>query len=48
VGHSRLSIDAPPRSSVIRCLRPDGDIYFLQSAPKPQKQPVVLLHHPVF
>jgi hypothetical protein len=48
VGHSRFSIDAPPRSSVIRCLRPDGDIYFLQSAPKPQKQPVVLLHHPVF
>jgi hypothetical protein len=48
VGHLRLTIDAPPRSTVIRCLRPDGDIYYLRSAPEPEKQPVVLLHHPVF
>ena len=48
VGHLRLAIDAPPRSTVIRCLRPDGDVYYLRSAPDPQKQPLVLLHHPVF
>ena len=48
VGHLRAAIDAPPRSTVIRCLRPDGDIYFLRSAPNPQKQPVILLHHPIF
>jgi hypothetical protein len=48
VGHLRCSIDAPPRSTVVRCLRPDGDIFFLRSAPNPKNQPVVLLHHPVF
>ena len=48
VGHLRTAIDAPVRSTVIRCLRPDGDIYFLSSAPDPQKQPVILLHHPIF
>jgi hypothetical protein len=48
IGHLRASIDAPPRSTVLRCLRPDGDIYFLRSAPHPQKQPVILLHHPIF
>ena len=48
VGHLRLAIDAPPRSSVLRCLRPDGDIYFLRSAPDPRALPVILLHHPAF
>ncbi len=48
VGHLRLAIDAPPRSSVLRCLSPDGDIYFLKSPPHHNHQPVVLLHHPVF
>ncbi len=48
IGHLRAAIDAAPRSTVIRCLRPDGDIYFLRSAPDPQKQPLVLLHHPIF
>ncbi len=48
IGHLRSAIDAAPRSIVIRCLRPDGDIYFLRSAPDPKKQPLVLLHHPVF
>jgi hypothetical protein len=48
VGHLRAAIDAPPRSTVIRCQRPDGDIYFLRYAPDHQQQPVVLLHHPVF
>ena len=48
VGHLRCAIDASPRSTVIRCLRPDGDLYFLRSAPDPKTKPVVLLHHPVF
>ena len=48
VGTLRQSIDAPPRSKVIRCLRPDGDIFFLQHAPDPRLKPVVLLHCPVF
>ena len=47
-GHLRLAIDAPPRSTVIRCLRPDGDIYYLRSAPDTRTQPLVLLHQPVF
>jgi hypothetical protein len=48
VGSLRHSIDAAPRSTVIRCLRPDGDIYFLKSAPNPKSKPVVLLHCPIF
>ena len=48
VGLARHSIDAPPRSTVLRCLRPDGDIYYLRAAPDPQPKPLVLLHGPVF
>ena len=48
VGTLRQAIDAPPRSKVIRCLRPDGDIYYLRHAPDPKTKPVVLLHGPVF
>jgi hypothetical protein len=48
VGSLRQSIDAPPRSKVIRCLRPDGDIFYLRHAPDPMAKPVVLLHCPVF
>jgi hypothetical protein len=48
VGGQRLSIDAPPRSTVWRCLRPDGDIYYLRHAPNPFNKPMVLLHCPVF
>jgi transposase InsO family protein len=48
VGAQRQSIDAPPRSIVIRCLRPDGDIYYLRQAPNPKAKPVILLHCPVF
>ena len=48
VGTQRISVDAPPRSIVLRCLRHDGDIYFLRRAPDPQANPVVLLHCPVF
>jgi hypothetical protein len=48
VGAQRQFIDAPPRSTVIRCLRPDGDLYYLQHPPHPQAKPLVLLHCPVF
>jgi hypothetical protein len=48
VGTLRHSIDAPPRSKVIRCLRHDGDIFFLQHAPNPKAKPLVLLHCPPF
>jgi hypothetical protein len=48
VGSQRLSINAPPRSRVIQCLRPDGDIYYLRHAPDPRTKPIVLLHQPIF
>lgn len=48
VGTTRQSLNAPPRSTVIRCLRPDGDIFYLRHAPDPKLKPVVLLHCPVF
>lgn len=48
VGTQRQSIDAPPRTTVIRCLRPNGDIYYLRHAPNPKAKPEVLLHCPVF
>jgi len=48
VGAQRQPIDAPPRTTVIRCLRPDGDIYYLRHAPNPKAKPIVLLHCPVF
>ena len=48
VGATRHSLDAPPRSTVIRCLRPDGDIFYLRHTPDPKLKPIVLLHCPVF
>jgi hypothetical protein len=48
VGSHRQTIDAPPRSKVIRCLRPDGDVYYLKHAPDLKAKPIVLLHCPVF
>jgi hypothetical protein len=48
VRDQRHPLDAPPRTTVIRCLRPDGDIYYLRHAPNPQSKPQVLLHCPVF
>jgi transposase InsO family protein len=48
VGATRQSLDAPPRSTVIRCQRPDGDVFFLRQAPDPNLKPLVLLHCPVF
>ena len=48
VGPARQAIDAPRRSAVIRCLRPDGDLFYLRQAPDPTAKPIVLLHCPVF
>jgi hypothetical protein len=48
VATQRLPINAPPRSHVIRCLHPDGDLYYLRHQPDPNAQPEVLLHCPVF
>jgi len=48
VGSQRLSLIAPPRSTVIRCLRPDGDIFYLRHAHNPNAKPLVLLHCPIF
>jgi len=48
VGPHRLPIAAPPRSTVLRCLRHDGDVFYLRYAPDPNAKPVLLLHCPVF
>jgi hypothetical protein len=48
VGTLRLSVDAPPRAHLIRCLRPDGDLFYLRDHPNPQAKPQVLLHCPAF
>jgi hypothetical protein len=48
VGSQRQAIDAPPRSSVICGLRPDGDSYYLRHAPNPKANPLVRLQVPVF
>ncbi len=44
----RQRIDAPPRATVIRCLRPDGDLFYLRHSPDPKTKPIILLHCPVF
>ena len=48
VRNVRLSIDAPPRSRVIRCILHDGDIFYLKSKPSIDTIPFVLLHSPPF
>ena len=48
VGLQRQRVAIAPRTIVIRCLRPDGDVFYLQHAPDPKTKPVVLLHCPVF
>jgi hypothetical protein len=48
IGSQRQSVDAPPRSTLIRCLKPDGDIYYLRHSPHPKEKPVILLHCPIF
>jgi hypothetical protein len=46
-GDQRHPLHAPPRTTVIRCLRPDGDPFYLRHAPDPKAKPIVLLHVPV-
>lgn len=48
VRNLRLSIDAPPRSKVTRCILHDGDIFFLKSPPAKNSLPSILLHSPPF
>ena len=43
IGSQRLSLDAPPRTKVVRCLHPNGDITVLKNPPTKNKFPVVLL-----
>lgn len=47
-GRHCLPSSAPPRSTALRCLRPEGDVFYLRHAPDPQSQPILLLHCPVF
>jgi hypothetical protein len=48
VGEQRHAIAAPPRSTVLRCLRPDGDLFYHPQAPDSTTKPIVLLLVPVF
>jgi hypothetical protein len=48
IGIQRQAISATPRSYVVRCLRPDGDVFYLRDTPNPEAKPVVLPHCPVF
>ena len=44
----RLSLDAPPRSRLTRCILHGGDIFYLKSPPKKDALPTILLHSPPF
>ncbi len=44
IGSQRLTIDRPPRSKVIRCAHPNGDLSFLAAAPHHSSQPILLAH----
>jgi hypothetical protein len=46
VGSQRLSIDRPPRSKVIRCTHPNGDLSFLAAPPDHASKPILLAHFP--
>jgi hypothetical protein len=43
IGQQRFSIDAPPRSRVVRCLHPNGDITVLKEPPNKNTTPIILL-----
>lgn len=44
IGSQRLPIEQPPGTPVIRCLRPNGDIFVLLYPPSKHALPSVLLH----
>lgn len=46
LGGSRLRIDKPPGSIIVRCLHPNGDHSVLAAAPDQRAKPVLLLHSP--
>lgn len=46
VGSQRLSIDRSPRSKVIRCTHPNGDLSFLATHPNHSCLPILLAHFP--
>jgi hypothetical protein len=48
VGSHRQAMDAPQRSTVIRCWRPDGDIFYRRHTPNQKLKPEVRRHGPVF
>jgi hypothetical protein len=43
IGQQRFSIDTPPRSKVIRCLHPKGDVTVLKGPPTKNAMLIVLL-----
>jgi hypothetical protein len=43
---SRLRIDKPPGSKVVRCLHPNGDHSVLDSSPNKLSKPILLIHSP--
>jgi len=44
VGSQRLTIDRSPRSKVIRCSHPNGNLSFLAAPPHRSSQPLLLAH----
>jgi len=45
IGQQRFSIDAPPRSKVIRCLHPNGNVTVLKGPPVKNAMPIILLNN---
>lgn len=46
LGGSRLRIDKPPGSIIVRCLHPNGDHSVLAAPPDKLAKPILLLHSP--
>jgi hypothetical protein len=46
VGATRLRIDKPPGSRLVRCLHPNGDLSILAAPPTKDSKPVLLIHSP--
>lgn len=44
VGSQRLTLDRPPRSKLIRCSHPNGDLSFLAHPPNHSSHPILLAH----
>jgi hypothetical protein len=46
IGATRLRIDKPPGSRLVRCLHPNGDLSVLAAPPTKDSKPVLLIHSP--